>query len=133
MGTIEQVFEHRFPSGLDQTIATLSVSLDDTAARLRMERKSWEEDGLGPSRGVFVRLPSARIALIVERAHATKHFGVLAQVVVDGADLVTFGISSLLEEAVRALGVPESAVAWEADETTRQSAAQILAAWRTRS
>lgn len=133
MSTIEQVFVQRFPSGLDQTIATLSVSLDDIVAGCDMEPDGWEEDGLGPSRGVFVRLPSGRIALIMERAHAIKHFGVLAQVVVDGADLVAFGVSSLLEEAVRALGLSESAVVWKADESTRQSAAQILAAWPARS
>ena len=134
MSSIAQVFEHKFPSGLDQTIATLSVSLDDIVARLGMEPDSWEEDGLGPSRGVFIRLPSGRIALIRERAKAIKHLGVPGpQLVVDAADLVAFGVSSLLEEAVRALGLSESAVAWKADEDIRQSAAQILAAMRLRS
>ena len=45
--TIEQVFEYKFPSGLDWTIV-VSVSLDDIAARFGMEPGSWVEDGLVP-------------------------------------------------------------------------------------
>jgi hypothetical protein len=99
-----------------------------------MEPQSWDDDGLGPARGVLVRLPSGRIALIKELAFAIWYQGALGpQLVVDGADLVAFGVGSPLEEAIRGLGISESEVAWKADEITRKSAAMILVAWRARS
>jgi hypothetical protein len=129
MSSTAPVFEHKFPSGLGQTIAVLSVSFDDIAARFG-EPLSWDDDGLGPARGVVVRLPSGRIVLIKELAFAIKYQGAPGpQLVVDGAALVAFGVDGLLQEALRALGISESAVAWKADEITRQSAARLLAAW----
>jgi hypothetical protein len=130
MTTIEQVFEHKW---LDWPTASLSVSLDDIAARFGLEPDSWNEDGLGPSQRVFIRLPSGRIALIRERAHLVKHYGAGPDFAVDVADVVTFGVSRLIDEVLSALGLSESAVAWNADENTRQSAAPILTAWRARS
>lgn len=66
----------------------------------------------------------------MELAHAIKYFGAGPQLVVDGADVVTFGVSALVYEVVHALGLSESAVAWKQDENIRQSAAQSLAAIR---
>jgi hypothetical protein len=64
-----------------------------------MEPESWD-DGRGPARGVLIRLPSGRIALLKELAYAIKYHGWPGpELVVDGADLVGFGISSLIEEA----------------------------------
>jgi len=100
----------------------------------RFEPESWEEDGLGPARGGLIRLPSGRIALLMELAHQIKHRVVPGpHVVIDGGDVVTFSVSALVDEVVHALGLSESAVAWKADEDIRQSAAQTLAAWRARS
>jgi hypothetical protein len=75
----------------------------------------------------LIRLPSRRIALIKEHAHAIKQTGVRGPyLVVDGADVIGFGVSALVDEVVSALGLSESAVAWKAGEDIRQSVAQIL-------
>jgi hypothetical protein len=126
MSAIAQVFEHRFPSGLDLPIAVLSIRLDDIATRLGMEPVSWEEPGLGPTRGVCIRLPSGRIVLILEHAYAIKYGAPGAQLVADGDDVVSLGVSALVDEILLALGLSDNAVAWKGGEDTRQSAARIL-------
>jgi hypothetical protein len=64
MGKICQVFEYRFPSGLECAIASISMPVDDAASRHEMRLETWEEDGLGPAQGFFVRLPSGRVVLL---------------------------------------------------------------------
>jgi hypothetical protein len=73
MSTIEKVFGHRFR--LLWPIAVLTGSLDDILTRFRMEPESWVEDGLGPARGIVIRLPSGRVVLIRELEYAPKHLG----------------------------------------------------------
>jgi hypothetical protein len=123
MGTIEQVSpEYRWPSGLSLPIAVLTVSLDEIATRFDLELVSWFEDGLGPARGVAIRLPSGRIVLIKELEHAIKHFGDPGpHLLTDGADIVGFGVSALVDEVISALRLSESAVAWRASEDIRQT------------
>lgn len=135
MNTVEQIIEPvRFPSGMPWTIAVLTIRLDESAARFNMEPASWDDDGLGPTRGLLIRLPSGRIVLIQEQEYAIKHQGIPGfELVVDGGDMVSLGVDALLDEVLHAFGLSESAVYWKADEDSRQSAAQILAAWRGRS
>jgi hypothetical protein len=59
---MEQVFKHRRPSGLELPIAVMTFRLDAIVTRFSMEPLSWDEDGLGPTRGAGVRLPSGRFA-----------------------------------------------------------------------
>jgi hypothetical protein len=135
MSTIGQVPPtYRFPSGLSRPIAVLTVSLDDIAARFGMELVSWFEDGLGPARGVAIRLASGRIVVIKEFEHAIKHFGRPGpELFVDGADIVSLGVSALVDEVVSALGLSQSAVAWKASEDIRQSPElKAVADWRAR-
>lgn len=127
MSTIEKIFGHRFPSGSAWPIAVLTVNLDDILARFRMGPENWVEDGLGPARGVVIRLPSGRVVLIRELEHAINHLGASGpDLSVDGADVVSAGVSALVGEVVSALGLSESAVAWKASEDIRQSVAQTL-------
>jgi hypothetical protein len=123
MGMIEQVSpKYRWPSGLSMPIAVLTVRLDDIATRFGMELVSWFEGGLGPARGVAICLPSGRIVLIKELEQAIKHLGVPGpHLLADGADIVSFGVSALVDEVISALGLSRSAVAWEASEDIRQS------------
>jgi hypothetical protein len=88
---------------------------------------------LVPHEAYFIPLPSGRITVIRERAHPVKHYGAGPDLAVDVADVVTFGVSPLIDEVLSALGLSESAVAWKGDENTCQSAAQVLTAWRARS
>jgi hypothetical protein len=92
-----------------------------------MEPESWFEDGLGPARGVVIRLPSERVVLIQEFEYASKHFGASElNLEVDGADVVSFGVSALVDEVISALGLSQNAVAWKASEDSRQSVGRIL-------
>ena len=126
MSAIEKVFGHRFANGT-WDIAALTVSLDDIVTRFSMEPESWVEGGLGPARGVLIRLPSGRVVLIRELEHAIKHLGVPGpDLVVDGADVVSFGVSALVDEVISALGLSQNAVAWKASEDIRQRVAQML-------
>jgi hypothetical protein len=126
MRPIIQVLEHFFPSGLDWEIADLSTSLDDLAAEFGLELQSRDEDGLGPARGAFVRLPSGRVVLIRVLAHAAKHFGCGIGVVADGGDVVALGVCALIDEVISAFGLSDGVVAWAADEESRRKAAEIL-------
>jgi hypothetical protein len=126
---IEQIFEHRFPSGLALPIAVLAVSLDDVATRFCIALQSWDEDGLGAARGMLMRLPSGKIILIRELAHMVKHMGSPGpDIIADGGDVLSFGVDALVAEVVLALGLSERAVAWNGGEEVRHSAARILGA-----
>ena len=133
MKQIMQILEHRFPSGGDWDLAGLSVSLDDLATRLGIDLQGWDEDGLGPARGAFIRLPSDRVVLIRELAHAAKHLGWRGtDVVADAGDLVVVGVGPLIDEVVSAFELSDGVIAWAAGEGDRQKAAEILEAWRAR-
>ena len=133
MKQITQVLEHRFPSGFDWGIAGLSVSLDDLAARFGVDLQGWDEDGLGPARGAFIRLPSGRVVLIRELAHVAKHYSWCGiDVIADAGDLVASGVCPLIDEVVSAFGISDGMIAWAAGEEARRSAAEILEAWRAR-
>jgi hypothetical protein len=131
MGEVSQVFNHRFPSGLEQWIATWELNLDDVAARFGATPQTWIEDGLGPLRGVLFQLPSGRIILIRELTHLTKQWGrSVIDVCADGDDIVALGPDSLVDEIAGALGLPSSARAWKAPESVRQQVADQLERWR---
>lgn len=133
MKQITQIVEHRYPSGGEWAIAGLSVSLDDLAAQLGLDLQSWDDDGLGPARGAFIRLPSGRVVLVQELAHAAKHLGWRGtDVIADAGDVVTLGVRPLIDEVVSACGLSKEAIGWAAGEEARRSAAEILEAWRAR-
>jgi hypothetical protein len=114
------------------TIARLSVSLDDLATRLAIDLQSWEEDGLGPARGAFIGLPSGRVVLIRELAHAAKHLGWRGtDVVADAGDFVALGVALLIDEVVSAFGLSDGVIAWTVGKEQRRKAAESLQAWRS--
>jgi hypothetical protein len=128
-----QVFDHRFPSGADWHIAGLSNSLDDLAARLAVDLQSWDEDGLGRTRGAFIRLLCGRVVLICEFANAPKNLGWRGtDVMADAGAFVELGAGPLIDEVVCAFGLSRATIAWTASIEDQQKAAKVLHAWHAR-
>jgi len=98
---MKQVFEHRWPGGLDLPIAVMTVRLDDIATRFGAEPQNWDELAIKGAPG--------------------------SQLVVDGGDAVSFGIDALVDEVLRAFGLSRNAVAWKAGGDAHQFAARAVA------
>ncbi len=133
MSRITQVFDYRFPAeGL--TIAVVNTCFDDLVSHSELAPESWDEPGLGLTRGALIRLSSGRVIGIHELEHLVKHMNLLgAHIAVDACDVLASGVGPLVEEALFGLGLPKSAVVWSADEGLRQVAANIVEFLRARS
>jgi hypothetical protein len=129
---VTQVFEYRFPAeGL--AIARINIDFDDLIHRLGLTLESWEEPGLGPARGAFIRLSSGRMILIQELEHLRKSMNILGpDIFADAGDVIAWGVGPLVDEVLAAFGLPKSAVAWNAGEDLRQVAADIVEFLRAR-
>ena len=129
MSRISQVSsDHRFPSGFCWPIANLRTQVGDIAQRFGLTVEAWEEDGLGPASGMFIRLPSARVMLWRELEFAIeREAGEGLEVHADAGDLSTFGVEVLVAEALEALDLPPDAAAWVASDNAQRSAADLLA------
>jgi hypothetical protein len=112
---------------MDYALATLRVRIDVLAERLGFSLKAWDEDGLGPSRNVFLRMPSGRPIWLQELEYAIAgglHFG--PNVLVDARDLAEFGVEAMMAEVLAALGLEADAVAWMQDSSAAADA-KVLA------
>ena len=125
---VSQVFEYRFPSGMEWPIASMRVSVTDIAQRFQLEIERWEEDGLGPARGMLVRLRSGRVVLLRELEHAMKHLGAMGpDVFVDAGDLASVGVAPIFNDIVDSLRLPRDAVLWDPTTDAQRAAADGLA------
>lgn len=129
---IQQVREYRWPSGAEQQIATLAIPLDQLAAQAGLTLDHWEEDGLGPARGAWCRLPSGRVVQLHDLEHMRMHRQTDDSTVsADLADIATLGSAELIREVLHAFGLDSTAVAWRQDESADRWAADVLSARRT--
>lgn len=128
MPSVEQITNHRFPSGLGKPIGGLSVRIDNIVDRFGLKLEEWDEDGLGLARGLGIKLPSGRIVLLQELAHAIKLGSRAPDVIADAGDIISTGVDPLLIEVVEALGLSKEAVAWVAPESIRELSAKVLEA-----
>ena len=130
MPSVTAVDEHFF-SGGDIEVAGLAIRVDDLADRLGLEIRTWNEDGLGPARGMVCRLPSGRLVALRELTYAVEYHGQRGpDVIVAGDDLVALGADALVSEILAAFGLPRSAVDWVMDREGERSIAEMLAKWR---
>ncbi len=92
--------------------------------RLGLTVQAWDEDGLGPTRGMLIRLSSGTVVLMRELEHAIKHLGAKGpEFDVDASDAVTAGVEPLVSEILDSLGLTRDAVVWMADTE------QLRASW----
>lgn len=111
-GSPSQVWDHRWPSGTDEQIAILAVSVDTVARRFGFTAETWDEDGLGPARGFACTLPSGRVISLVEFSHRPGTARRGPNLNVDSLELQQMGGAVLLREALDALGLVEAEVDW---------------------
>ena len=116
------------------SLALVVESVETLASRIGAQVKEWSEDGLGPVRGICVRLPSGRVVLIQEYTYAIQH-GMHSgpELAVDAADVATLGVDALLQEVLEVLEIPPGAVQWRQASSAAAIAAERAAAairWR---
>ena len=68
MTNVVQDYDYRFPHA-DYAILRFQVRISEIARSLGFEIESWEEDGLGPARGMLLRLPTGRVVLFLSLIH----------------------------------------------------------------
>jgi hypothetical protein len=115
-------------------LASLAIRVDDLAARLNFPIHIWDQEGLGPTRGLAGRLPSGRPFELQELQHAIQYQGAKGpNVLVDAEDLKAQGVESLLQELLRAMHLSRSDVTWVLDSAGEEQAARWLRDFRERS
>lgn len=110
--SLSQVWNYRWPSGTDEQIAILAVPVDTMERQLGLSAEAWVEDGLGPARGFWGKLPSGRVISLVEFAHRANSAYPGPNLSVDSQMFQQMGGTPLLREALEALGLTEADVAW---------------------
>jgi hypothetical protein len=126
MNAIRQVSEYRFPN-IDFSVVTLRVSLDEIAERFGLNIETWEEDGLGPARGMFIGFPSGRVMLLRELEYALKHLGEHGPTVwIEAGAMAALGVEPLINEVLEGLGLSADTVAWRPSDDVRGYAAESL-------
>lgn len=123
--------EHRCPSGGDMPLAGLAIRVDELARRVGIPLQEWEEDGLGTMRGAVCRLPSGRVVLVRELAHAVRHLGTAGpEISVDAGELAVEGVDALVAEVRAAFGLEPEELDWVQPAEASDQAAEMLARWR---
>jgi hypothetical protein len=111
---VHQVFDHHWPSGSGEPIAILGILFEPLGVGRQFALEEWEEDGLGPARGFWCRLPSGRIVLLWELEATRGEYLHGIHVSVDSGELREREPRQWLAELFAALGLPEDVVLWTA-------------------
>lgn len=115
-------------------LASLGIRVDELAARLNLPIHTWNQGGLGPTRGLGGHLPSGKPFELQELQLAVEYQGAKGpNVFVDAADLTGHGVESLLEEILDALHLSRSDVTWTLDSAGEEQAARWLRDFRDQS
>jgi hypothetical protein len=126
MTKVVQVYDYRFPNA-DFPIMRFQVRISEIARSLGLEIESWEEDGLGPARGMLLRLPTGRVVLFRELQHLIDHYREMGPYVhVDAAVIAEFGVEPLINEVLTSLDLPQQMVDWRASSEQQQTAIDFL-------
>jgi hypothetical protein len=128
---IEQVSSYgcRAP---DYPFVSLDVRVTEIADRAGLRVETWEEDGLGPASGMFVKLPSGTVVLLRELEHLVEHRGARGPTVYTTADkVVASTVESLVAEVLESLALPKDTISWTADESVREYAAAMVEHWQS--
>ena len=121
-----QVYDYRFPN-TDIAIMRFQVRLSEIAQSLGFEVESWEEGGLGLAHGIFLKLPSGRVVVLLELQHAIDHYGEMGPYVhVDAGAVAEFGVEPLISEVLTSLDLPQQMVDWRASSEQQQTAIDFV-------
>ena len=120
---VEKVTDYKFTS-YDVPIVELRVRVSTIADQFGLTLDYWDEDGLGPACGMFIRLPSGLIVLLVELEHAVRHLGAAGPIIHAAAtEVVEFGIEPLVSETLEGLKLGRDVIGWIAPQ-------EVSAQWR---
>ncbi len=115
-------------------VASLAVRCVVLFRRLGLEPREWEVDGLGSAIGGLCRLPSGRVVLVQELAHAVRHLGRRGpDVWVDASEVASVGVEEILHEVVSAMGLQNDEIDWTQDPSSQEEArraAERVRQWR---
>ena len=118
--TIQQVAGYRWPSGGEQAIAILRVPLERLAEKSGLTLEQWDEEGLGPARGVWCRLPSGRVVQLYELEYTPEDRGAVGpNVSADLGDISRIGPEKLVDEVLQAFALSRADVSWSQDQRIR--------------
>jgi hypothetical protein len=127
MSNVEYIATHHFPTA-ECGLASLSMRVDELAARLGFTVHSWRDDGLGPARGFACRLPSGLVFVMVEHLLSIEHsYSRGPLILVDATDLSRLGVEHLLKEILQALNLSRTDVASVADRSSELEAEGLVA------
>ena len=122
----EQVYDYRF-SCVDMPVVSLRLRVSEVAERNGFRVEGWIEDGLGEAYGMFVKLPSGRIILIVEHRHLIEHHRALGPTVyIDAGEIANFGVEPLVSEVLTGLGLSQQDIEWVAPGENREIALDVV-------
>jgi hypothetical protein len=108
--------------------AQLAVRVDDIATKFGVSIHAWEENGLGPARGLIIRLTSGRVIFLEELALALEFHGAKGPTVyADAADLGEIGVDQFVAEVLSELRLSPSDLAKVATQEGQRAAAEMAA------
>lgn len=135
MPRLEVLPSHTWPTD-GFSLMGLGVRVDDLAARLGVPLEEWEEDGLGPARGAFLRGEAGLVFLLREQRHAVERLGAEGPVVeVDAGHVARVGVALVRESVLRTLRLSAADVAWAQDPSAQAEASRVAESarvWRLR-
>jgi uncharacterized protein YjaG (DUF416 family) len=109
---IAQVWNHWFPSGMDEPIAVLKTRLAVLATSHGFQVEEFEEVGLGIMRGLSCRIHSGRVYGLVEAVALQNSEYTGPEVVADHCEYIALGPDLLVRELLDALGLSADDVVW---------------------
>jgi hypothetical protein len=124
---------YTFPTA-EWPLASLCVGVDEIASRHGAHARTWDDDGLGPARGLACRVTSGRVFVLVEHELSIRYgYAKGPLVLVDAAELGELRALGLVGELREALGLSDAEVAGVTGLDGEQAAARIAEVCRSRS
>ena len=120
-----QIFEFERPGGL-LPLAQITADIEEVAQRFDIQLTHWDEEGLGPARGAFVRSEKLRVFRLRELIHVREHLGGKFGVDACANDLAFLGSAELVNDLLNLLGIDISLVDWTAGEEGKRLALDVL-------
>jgi hypothetical protein len=126
MTDVAQVYDHRFPN-TDLPIMRFQVRVSVIAQSRGFRVENWEEAGLGQACGMFLRLTSGRVVLLVEFQHLIEHHHEKGPTVyVDAGAVAEFSVGPLISEVLADLDLSRQTVDWVASSESQEIAIDLV-------